>query len=291
MRKRNVSVSLDRVTISGKIEFTDDVLIDMSKLGWHSKNDYFLLDRDLGNDDFENVAGLFRNEYQDTWRLDTSNHFQNSSEKNAVKFIISLMEKDSISFSDNAHLTRIDVAFDFKNGDKPNMAHNIYRFNTTDKTFSNAVYRGRGKGIETIYSGARKSGFMIRYYDKLVEQRRHRKKVDPRIKKWERLEVQLRGKKTDEWVESAVKTLSCFKMPNFENIEDLSTRAMIVALDSGVVQWNELSKNSKTRYHKLFESSQGFDTEYADLAVDVFLENVDKIQAEIDEFFEYLNRK
>lgn len=291
MRKCNISVSLDRVTISGKIDFSDEILLDMAKLGWHNKNDYYLLDRHLGCGDIENVAGLFYNEYQDTWRLDTSNHFQDSSEKDAVKFVIGLMDKNSASASDNAHLTRIDVAFDFKNGDKPNMAHNIYRFNSSDKTFSNAVYRGRGKSIETIYNGARKSGFMIRYYDKLVEQRRHRKKIDSRIKKWERLEVQLRGKKTEEWASSAIEMLSYFKMPNFENIDNISTRAMFCALDSGAVQWGELSKKSKVKYRKLFKENSGFDTEYADLAYSVFMDNVDKIQVEIDEFFEFLNKK
>lgn len=286
----NIEVKIDRVTITGTIIKTIDVLFESLKgTGWVlSGDDCFSLYRELENGTNELVAGLYKNSYQpSSWRLDTSNHLYNDDLENIQK-TIALME--------NPHFTRLDIAFDMINGYKPVMKHKIYRFNASQSEFSVADYSnleitGRGRSIETIYSGKRKSEKMIRYYNKLTEQKSRRKVVSKDIVSWERLELQLRGSKPIEWLKCAEEMLSYFKMPDIQNVENVQDRAMLYALDTHLVEYNELSKATRAKFRKLIKENKGFDDEYSKLCLEVLEKEKDNLESELNEFLALVNLK
>lgn len=286
----NIDVKIDRVTISGTILKTFDVLFNsLEGTRWMvSGDDSFRLYRELENGTNELVAGLYTNPYQAaSWRLDTSNHLE-ADDLEHIQRMISLME--------NPHFTRIDIAFDIVNGYKPVMKHKIYRFNASQSEFSisdnsSLEITGRGRSIETIYSGKRKSDKMIRYYNKLVEQKSRRKFVSEDIVSWERLELQLRGKKPLEWIECAEEMLSFFKMPNLQKIENAQDRAMIYALDNHLVEYQELSKGTRAKFRKLIKDNCGFDTEYAELCLKVLNKEKENLENELNDFLVLVNLK
>ena len=75
-----VDVKLDRVTVSGKVHDRISLLELARQLGWTVKTSqdrvYAVLERLFDNNDSETVAILAPNPYQqDSWRVDTSNHY------------------------------------------------------------------------------------------------------------------------------------------------------------------------------------------------------------------------
>lgn len=278
-----ISMKLDRVTVSGNIVRQGTPLSELrdalKDTRWEQVSDYeFQLRRRNENDVLENVAGLFANQHQPlSWRLDTSNHLQGDEFEQIMKPIAIMSEP---------HLTRVDVAFDIINGDKPNMAHRIYRFNASERIFGEGVseYTGRAKQIQTIYSGTRKSETQIRYYDKLTEQKSRRKSVDAEIHQWERLEIQLRGSSISAWKTACRKMLACFKMPAYTTVADNHVRAMLFALDNHVVEWKDLNERTARRYRNLIRSDEGLDDTYSQKLLKYFDENVDALTSEIRSF-------
>lgn len=278
-----ISAKLDRVTVSGNIVKHSIALEELRKAlkdtRWEQVSDYeFQLRRRNENDVMENVAGLFANQHQPlSWRIDTSNHLQGDEFEQIMKPIAIMSEP---------HLTRVDVAFDIINGEKPNMAHRIYRFNASERIFGEGVseYTGRAKQIQTIYSGARKSETQIRYYDKLAEQKSRRKSVDSGINQWERLEIQLRGSSVASWKLACRKMLACFKMPVYSNVDDSRVRAMLFALDNHVVEWKDLNERTARRYRNLIRSDEGLDDTYSQMLLTYFDEHVDDLNREIQSF-------
>lgn len=278
-----VSLHLDRVTVTGGIHRHKTALEELETIlkdsRWEQISDYeFALKRKNENGIFEQVAGLFDNPHQaGSWRLDTSNHLQND-ELSQILIPISLMS--------DPHLTRIDIAFDIVNGTKPNMAHRIYRFGSSQRIYGSEIseYTGRARQIQTLYSGARKSNIQIRYYDKLAEQKSRRKELPEGVHQWERLEVQLRGRSTSDWKTSCRKMLSYFKMPEYEEIKSSQARAMLVALENHVVEWTELSSASRVRYRKLLKNDYGLNDDYSQMLLLYFDKHVDEVETEISGF-------
>lgn len=278
-----ISVKLDRITVTGKIIKVSTSLIELQRIlvntRWEQVSDYeFQLRRQNENGVMENVAGLFANPHQaSSWRLDTSNHLRGDELQQILVPISNMID---------AHLTRIDVAFDIKNGTLPNMAHRIYRFNSTERSFGERVdeYTGRAKQIQTIYAGTRKSEKQIRYYDKIAEQKSRRKKIPEGIRQWERLEIQLRGSSVADWKLACRQMLSIFKMPNIKSVENPQERAMLFALSEHMVEWPDLSKASQAKFRKMLREDQGLNDEYSQLLLTYFDEHVDDLNAEIAAF-------
>ncbi|MBI1700522.1 replication initiation protein, partial [Lactobacillus crispatus] len=102
------------------------------------------------------------------------------------------------------------------------------------------------------------------------------------VKSWERLELQVRGKKADEWLINSKKMLECFKMPEIEKAikEDkngqriplnLQEKAMLFLLLQNPNEWQNIGSNStKTKYRKIIKENDcfGLNNDYADLAFD-----------------------
>lgn len=279
-----VKCSLDRVTIVLSFDDGDELYLPqrLRELG--------LEGRDPGRDDMfrawyykrydgdvtRTVFALFKNPFQDSWRLDTSYHLEDERDRQMLGNLVACFE--------HAHFSRLDVAFDFINSDQPNMAHRVYRWGTGEKVIraedATMEYRGQNKNIETLYWGSRKSQQQVRYYDKLKEQKKAHKKVPADVKQWERLELQLRGQKVSEWFDSACAMLNQFKMPRIALLKP-KERAMLNALEQGVVKWPELTPNTRTKYHRLLADHDGLDEEYAHAAYDALFDNVGRIQNEL----------
>lgn len=277
--------NLDRVTLVLSLaDDCDDVELckQLSELGLEGRNDdgndtlrIWYYKRCEGNVT-RTVLALFKNRFQDSWRLDTSYHFEDERDRQILYAVVHCFKY--------VHFSRLDIAFDFINGNKPNMAHRVYRWGTSEKVLredTSATYRGPNKDIETIYWGSRKSQKQIRYYDKLKEQKKAHKKVPADVRQWERLELQLRGDKADEWVKSAYEMLEQFKLPRIGLLKP-QQRAMLSALDSGLVEWSELTPNTRTKYRRLLDENDDFDIEYAETAKEVLQDSLDEIQIELN---------
>lgn len=284
-----ITVKVDRITISSpiihhktSIEELTEFLID-TKWEKISENE-FRLSRMNENGTSENVAELFKNPYQhESWRLDTSNHLETADELTEIKNLVSFMSMPK--------LTRVDIAFDVVNGVKPNMSHRIYRTNASSAVFANdlVLMSGRSNSIQTIYSGKRKSNVMIRYYDKLAEQKSRRKQIPENVQKWERLELQLRSSESENWLKNAKEMLSYFKMPNFQNLKP-QDRAMLYAIDNHFVEFSELANSTRSKYRKMISENVGYDTEYSELMLDVLNSNVKHLNDEIDSFMNRIKK-
>lgn len=280
-----IDVRLDRITVVGSFKLKSDEKFGtyLRKIGWmdmsfdfeHGFVDGFKLERDLGGS-FENVAVIVKNQYQTTWRLDTSNHLKDK-EKETILAALDLLE--------NRHLSRIDIAFDFINEKHSGMLHRFTKPNVTStEVHGESLWmRGRSGQLQTIYAGKRKSLSLFRYYDKVAEQKAHRKEVAEDIKTWERLELQVRGTKASEWLANAKVMLSYFKLPE-ENKLDPKTRAMLVALNNGVVSYSELSPNTRSKYRKMARDNEGYDDTWARSAYLKLKEKEKDLQNEVDSF-------
>lgn len=281
-----VDVKLDRVTVTGKYGDGRELMDYAVKCGWTSRVDrdghvMCVLERQFDNGDYENKAVLMPNAFQEnSWRVDTSNHLTEFEKKRVIKVICELA---------GAHWTRIDIAFDFINGDVQLMKHVITRTGASQAefwTYDESKIYGRSGKLETIYSGKRASERMIRVYDKLVEQKKHHHFVDSDITRWERWEVQLRGRKTSEWLDSANEMLNYIKLPVLDRSSlNYRDKAILCALNSHQISFSEMgSKTTRAKYRKMQKENVGYDTHYADFARKILSEKVDDIRKELSQF-------
>lgn len=278
-----VDVKLDRVTVSGKVHDRISLLELARQLGWTVKTSqdrvYAVLERLFDNNDSEVVAILAPNPYQqDSWRVDTSNHL-NSDELRRVSSISNKLI--------GAHLTRVDVAFDFINGFYKPMKHIITRSKATQTAIFETEYRDASRCLQTLYSGRRSSDKMYRLYNKLDEQKRHGVVVSNKIERWERWEIQLRGKKTSDWVESAKEMLSQIRYPLYQDLKPADI-AVLHAIDDGLISFKDFSKAKATRLRKLRSLGVGYNNDYARLAEQKLVESIDQINDEVSQFLDRL---
>lgn len=289
-----VQVHLDRVTVSGEAD-SIDLVRAVKDAGWRLLSEdqggkalavlerWYDSDDDNKVGDIENLAVLLPNPYRPSgWRVDTSNHLT-SDELRRVLSVCHVLG--------GAHLTRIDVCFDFINGNLPVMAHKIIRPRASQREIrETSIYSGSGR-LLTVYSGARSSDVMYRLYDKLVEAKRHKIKIPDGCEKWERWEVQLRGSKSSDFLASAEKMLSCVKFPRSnvagESIKP-TDRAMLHALDDRVISFSDLSKSTRAKYRRLQRTGVAYSTEYADAALKVLEANSVRLDKEVRAFVEQL---
>lgn len=289
--KIDVSVSLDRITIVGELSVDRVFASWLHDLGFEVQVrdgvEQYVLRRYYGDDDgdYENLVFLMPVPYSERkWRADTSNHLS-VDERALVGQVVQRMRG-------NVHLSRSDVAFDFKDGPAPLMSHVILRSRATEA----AVYRDGLGRPDTIYSGKRGSTRMIRLYDKKREQIVHKKTKmvagvtcdelgNPLPAKWERWEIQLRRDRSSSWYDEAREMLSYIKLPVIAD-SGLSPmeKAMCHALSDGTVAFGELSPRTRSKYRKLMRDSDAFDDSYARAALEALERDKDRIEQEIKIF-------
>ena len=282
-----INVQLDRVTVVGSFKQASAAKLGeyLRPIGWqdmsfdweHGIVDGYVLKRLLNGDDTETVAVIVKNQYQTTWRLDTSNHFVTNDEKSKVLKALALFE--------NRHLSRLDIAFDFINMENSGMKHRFVKPNVTvsEIKVESLWIRGRNGKLQTLYAGKRKSLSLFRYYDKIAEQKRHRKEILEGIVSWERLELQVRAERTTEWLLNSRAMLSYFKMPQEYNLGP-KDRAMLMALNNGAVAYSELAKATAAKYRKLAKNNLGFDDSWAKKAYEILCKKQVDLQMEINSF-------
>ena len=261
-----VDCKLDRITVSGKVGSKVDIVSVAVENHWTRKidrlgNEFAVLERQFDNGDHENKAVLMPNFYQNySWRIDTSNHL----DKFELKCVLSM-----IPYLVNAHLTRIDVAFDFINGQYEPMKHVIIRDRARqseirDVSNLTSIYGSAGD-LQTMYCGARSSDYMIRIYNKKIEATRHHSVLPDNVNYWERWELQLRGKRSNQWLDSAKLMLSQIKYPNYQDLSPMD-RAALYAIDNRVISLKDFGKEKASKLRKLRKSGVGYSDVYAQAA-------------------------
>ena len=279
-----VDCKLDRITVSGKISEGIDIVSIAANNHWTRKIDrsgdeFAVLEREFDNGDRENKAVLMSNPYQKYgWRIDTSNHV-NAFE---LKCILAM-----VKYLGGIHLTRIDVAFDFINGEYEPMKHVVIRDKARqseirDVSDLTSIYGSAGD-LQTMYCGARSSDYMIRIYNKKIETTRHHSVLPDDVERWERWELQLRGKRSNEWLTSAKLMLSQIKYPNYQNLTP-NDRAVLHAIDDRVVSFKDFNRQKASRLRKLRKNGVGYSDVYAQAADKALESNTEKIDEQVKLF-------
>lgn len=279
-----VDCKLDRITVSGKISEGIDIVSIAANNHWTRKidrsgNEFAVLEREFDNGDRENKAVLMSNPYQKYgWRIDTSNHV-NAFE---LKCILAM-----VKYLGGIHLTRIDVAFDFINGEYEPMKHVVIRDKARqseirDVSDLTSIYGSAGD-LQTMYCGARSSDYMIRIYNKKIETTRHHSVLPDDVERWERWELQLRGKRSNEWLTSAKLMLSQIKYPNYQNLTP-NDRAVLHAIDDRVVSFKDFNRQKASRLRKLRKNGVGYSDVYAQAADKALESNTEKIDEQVKLF-------
>jgi len=267
---RKVTVKLDRITVSGVLPNWS--LQDIhDETGLIPRDGAMFLEREDKDGNTENMAFMAESPFQrEHWRLDFNPANLTADETSTLGRVIDNM--------DQAHFTRLDIAFDVFNDDLA-MKYRVYRFNTREDVIE--TIKGRSKSVETMYWGARKSDQQIRLYNKLVEQKNKQKAIPAGVESWARLELQLRGKKPAEWLNSATEMLNQFKLANLQMIS-AKDRAILYALTHDIIEWQEISVATRSKYRKMIKQSDGFETELADEMKQVLADNLDELQTELN---------
>ena len=267
---RKVTVKLDRITVSGVLPNWS--LQDIhDETGLIPRDGAMFLEREDKDGNTENMAFMAESPFQrEHWRLDFNPANLTTDETAVLGRVIDNME--------HAHFTRLDIAFDVFNDDLA-MKYRVYRFNTREDVIE--TIKGRSKSVETMYWGARKSDQQIRLYNKLVEQKNKQKAIPAGVESWARLELQLRGKKPAEWLNSATEMLNQFKLANLQMIS-AKDRAILYALTHDIIEWQEISVATRSKYRKMIKQSDGFETELADEMKQVLADNLDELQTELN---------
>lgn len=276
------SISIDWISISGEFH-AEQNYTKLKENHWRQIDELdgrplmFELDRVDKNGEFEQIAIIKRDKFRaNNWSIKTSNHLQSPQEKQFISNIVALF--------DTPHVTRLDIAVDFINCKHAGMNYKIFKPNTT----TTVRYNKAGK-IEITYYGKRKSNVQYRYYDKRLEQSKNKQGLPGNIASWERLELQLRSKKVaSQWQKEANKMLSYFKRPNLTTIADKDPKSffMLTGILEHPEKFSDLAKGTKAKYRKMIKENYGFDTSLTDTAMNVLTANAEKIQQEIDGFFE-----
>lgn len=268
----NYDVSIDRITVAGKLETTLQDLNNWLGKAWLFRNGSFEFVREDDEGTTEHLAWLEESQYkQNLWRLDFNPNHITEFERKEISRVVQKLDKP--------HFSRLDVAFDVFN-DPLAMNYRVYRWNVKEMLIE--TYKGRQKRVETIYWGARKSEQQIRLYDKYVEQTAKGKEIPAGVEQWARLELQLRGKKPTEWLEAAQTMLDQFKMPDLKKIEDYKLRAVLAGLESGVIEWTDISSpNIRAKYRKMINDGVGYDNSLSVELVDVLFSNLERLQNEL----------
>ncbi|OAV66169.1 Replication initiation factor [Bacteroidales bacterium Barb6] len=164
----------------------------------------------------------------------------------------------------NKHLTRCDIAFDIFN--RPEVVgYRPWVFGSSKRP-----YYGRSGDLETLYVGQARSDKQIRQYNKLLEQKKKRSRLEKRLvsetsrlnamkvdspdvvlqqqalvaeleyaindiktdkyESWWRLELELHTRKISEWDSTVTEVLDAFYKPIWESATSPSLRAQLLVM-------------------------------------------------------------
>lgn len=171
---------------------------------------------------------------------------------NKVQDAKEFLETVILYIFENYHFSRIDVACDIFNREDSRMrSYDVLQYS------GKKVFYGADRAIETIYWGSRASQRQIRLYDKLRERRVKMKDrlVTQELKSWWRLELQLRGSKTEEYKDQVAKLVENFcslEAINKTNIKP-SDYAMLYTYMNNESFRTSLSRPTRYKYKKMMK--------------------------------------
>lgn len=218
--------------------------------------------------DIKVKASLFKNQYQDTWSMKTSNHLTRNEKTNVLKAISYMIDK---------RITRLDLAIDFINFDDSGMHYRFYKTGT-----SKTIIQGANGKYDTFYCGSSTSSKQYRYYNKLKERKSNNASIPKTYYSWERLELTT---KNNNWVKEFITMLTYFKKPKYaDNKYKGLTKIILIGLVEHPELIDELTGHTKIKYKNLLEQGNFFDTRYPDIAKKVFNAKIDDLRKEIESF-------
>lgn len=156
---------------------------------------------------------------------------------------VKLLNKWFLPFVTDAHITRLDIAFDF--------ANDLSQAYLLRKSKSKSgIWFGAGGEIETRYFGSSQSDKHMILYNKKLELAKKQSIHIAEEHLW-RFEVVLKGKKIHE-MDKTFDNLELV-IPDFTGVS-ISQRAMLEYLMARDDRWNELgSSASKSKYRKMIQ--------------------------------------
>lgn len=155
---------------------------------------------------------------------------------------VDIMENYLIQYVSNAHITRLDFAFDFEND-----FSDAYLMRKSKS--KSGVWYGTSGLVETRYFGSEKSNKHYKIYNKKVELQEKQNIKIPQKNLW-RVEVTLKGKKLHEI--DAMFDNFFLGIPDLDRLE-IRERAMIFYLIHHENAWNDLGSATKSKYRKLIQ--------------------------------------
>ena len=75
--------------------------------------------------------------------------------------------------------------------------------------------------------------------------------------------------------------LEQFKVSDFNKVDDYKIRSVLIALDLGLVNWDEMGKEARAKYRKMINDGVGFDNSLSVDLVKVLFDNLEKLQNEL----------
>ncbi len=175
------------------------------------------------------------------------------------------------SVLENVGFTRLDMAFDFEE-DLSDF------FVMSDNALKKTVFYGLDGKAETKYFGVRDSDRFIRIYNKKQE-RKDNADVEIELENYWRFEIELKRKRVDEWNNNCFKDMHVLK-PDWASIEKDATRGVAYLLLHEENEWGKISKNTKTKYRKLFKEISPIDL--TDLMRECLKKEESRLQKELD---------
>lgn len=269
--KSSVKMSIDRLTVCGNEMNTFDRFIDSNEslkgkgfAKYPYRDSYYMLDGSIiQRGELEAVR---------SGKIKELRYEFNPNNKIFEKMHLRILQQIK-----NAHITRIDVAFDIYDVD-------MSRWKWIDSKGRPQKHYISGNGdMETCYIGGEHSEQRIRIYNKAKEQ-----KEDDIV--WWRVEVQLRGemaKLVTDW--KALATINPFEHITpitdgyFPELE-IKTRAMLNYLMYYPSGFAELSKNTRSEYKKLLRGLSSWE------CIDFYRlwkEKIPDMQSEIESWYSF----
>jgi len=248
----NIQVSIDRLTIVAE----DNLILNVGQLPELYGLKFFADRQDAYQIEIQSVDDLtgeilieniaFINFYafgKDSTGIRVDFNPNRRDSLNSDDLAWKTLDKILMGMIGKKRLSRIDIAFDVFDSRMMN-----YRY--FKPGIGKTIYSRDGQD-ETLYYGSPMSDKQIRQYNKQREQL----KKGIRSDEWWRLELQLRTKYISKASEQIEEMLEWFKERNWTHIENVTDKAILMALDIEPGMYAQFSKNKKTKINKQRKNS------------------------------------
>ena len=174
---------------------------------------------------------------------------------------------------ENKKFSRLDLAFDMLDVDV--RGYLPYVFGA-----SKSLFYDRAWNLGTIYAGARSSKSQIRFYDKKAERKQAGYEVKD-LSFW-RLELQLRGNRTEIWRDDCAKKLGQFYKLEPHGVKNLNDKVLLLAMKQDPNIYKEFSKNTQTKIRRMMNQPDNQEYTVTRMLLYCLGENYEKLEQELN---------